>query len=121
MIASSLDEPRHPVHLPNILVAASNHGAVLSSSTVKWIVMVYNIGTIIGRLHFGTLSQRFSRRNTVVFCALLALPIVPLFAYLHAAVIVVMLCLGSFLMQVSVQGAWSVYPRAPDRDVAGRH
>ncbi|MCV7340456.1 MFS transporter, sialate:H+ symporter (SHS) family protein [Mycobacterium haemophilum DSM 44634] len=92
---------------PTFLGATSNHGAGLASSTVKWIVVVYNVGAIIGGLYFGTLSQRFSRRNTVVFCALLGLPIVPLFAYSHAAA---MLCLGSFLMQVCVQGAWGVIP-----------
>ena len=74
---------------------------------VKGIVVVYNIGAIIGGLFFGTLSQRFSRRYTVVFCALLGLPIVPLFAYSRTAA---MLCLGSFLMQLCVQGAWGVIP-----------
>jgi MFS transporter, SHS family, lactate transporter len=69
--------------------------------------VVYNIGAIIGGLFFGTMSQRFSRRYTVVFCAVLGLPIVPLFAYSHTAA---MLCLGSFLMQVCVQGAWGVIP-----------
>ncbi len=69
--------------------------------------MIYNVGAIIGGLVFGTLSQRFSRRYTVVFCALLGLPIVPLFAYSHTAA---MLCLGAFLMQVCVQGAWGVIP-----------
>ncbi len=42
-----------------------------------------------------------------MFCALLGLPIVPLFAYSHTAA---MLCLGSFLMQICVQGAWGVIP-----------
>jgi len=42
-----------------------------------------------------------------VFCAVLGLPIVPLFAYSHTAA---MLCLGSFLMQLVVQGAWGVIP-----------
>ncbi|ORX03581.1 sugar transporter [Mycobacterium szulgai] len=92
---------------PTFLGATANHGAGLSSVTVKWIVVVYNIGAIIGGLCFGTLSQRFSRRYTVVFCAVLALPIVPLFAYSRSAA---MLCLGAFLMQVCVQGAWGVIP-----------
>ena len=56
---------------------------------------------------FGTLSQRFGRRYTIVFCAALALPIVPLFALSQTAA---MLCLGSFLMQLMVQGAWGVIP-----------
>jgi SHS family lactate transporter-like MFS transporter len=92
---------------PTFLGATANHGAGLASTTVKWIVIVYNLGAIIGGLFFGTLSQRFSRRYTVVFCALLGLPIVPLFAYSRTAA---MLCLGSFLMQVCVQGAWGVIP-----------
>lgn len=92
---------------PSFLTATTNHGAGLSSVTVKWIVIVYNVGAIIGGLTFGTLSQRFSRRYTVVFCAVLGLPIVPLFAYSRTAA---MLCLGAFLMQLFVQGAWGVIP-----------
>ncbi len=92
---------------PTFLGATANHGAGLSSVTVKGIVVIYNIGAIIGGLFFGTLSQRFSRRYTVVFCALLGLPIVPLFAYSRTAA---MLCLGAFLMQICVQGAWGVIP-----------
>ncbi|WP_231989827.1 MFS transporter [Mycobacterium sp. 852002-51057_SCH5723018] len=92
---------------PTFLGATTNHGAGLSSVTVKWIAVVYNLGAIMGGLFFGTLSQRISRRYTVVFCALLGLPIVPLFAYSRTAA---MLCLGAFLMQVCVQGAWGVIP-----------
>ncbi|MDT5348342.1 MAG: transporter, family, lactate transporter [Mycobacterium sp.] len=92
---------------PTFLGATANHGAGLASTTVKLIVVVYNIGAIIGGLFFGTLSQRFSRRYTVVFCAVLGLPIVPLFAFSRTAA---MLCLGSFLMQICVQGAWGVIP-----------
>jgi SHS family lactate transporter-like MFS transporter len=92
---------------PTFLGSTANHGAGLHSSTVKLIVVVYNLGAIIGGLFFGTLSQRFSRRYTVIFCALLGLPIVPLFAYSRTAA---MLCLGSFLMQLCVQGAWGVIP-----------
>lgn len=92
---------------PTFLSSTQNGGAGLSSATAKWIVVIYNVGAIIGGLIFGTLSQRFGRRHTVVFCAMLGLPIVPLFAYSRTAA---MLCLGSFLMQVVVQGAWGVIP-----------
>lgn len=92
---------------PTFLTATTDHGVGLSSLTARWIVVIYNIGAIIGGLAFGTLSQRFSRRYTIVFCAALGLPIVPLFAYSRTAA---MLCLGSFLMQVFVQGAWGVIP-----------
>ncbi len=92
---------------PTFLTSTTNQGAGLPSVTAKWIVVFYNVGAIIGGLFFGTLSQRFGRRYTIIFCALLALPIVPLFAYSRTAA---MLCLGSFLMQLFVQGAWGVIP-----------
>jgi SHS family lactate transporter-like MFS transporter len=92
---------------PTFLGATANQGAGLSSVTVKWIAVVYNVGAIIGGLFFGTMSQRFGRRYTVIFCAVLGLPIVPLFAYSRTAA---MLCLGAFLMQLFVQGAWGVIP-----------
>jgi SHS family lactate transporter-like MFS transporter len=92
---------------PTFLSATHNGGAELSPATAKWIVVIYNIGAIIGGLTFGSLSQRSGRRYAIVFCALLGLPIVPLFAYSHSAA---MLCLGSFLMQLVVQGAWGVIP-----------
>lgn len=92
---------------PTFLTSTTNHGAGLHSATVKLIVIVYNVGAIIGGLFFGTMSGRFGRRHTIIFCAVLGLPIVPLFAYSNSAA---MLCLGAFLMQVCVQGAWGVIP-----------
>jgi SHS family lactate transporter-like MFS transporter len=92
---------------PTFLTATANQGAGLSIVTARWIVVTYNIGAIVGGLFFGSVSQRFSRRYTVVFCAVFGLPIVPLFALSRTAAL---LCLGSFLMQVAVQGAWGVIP-----------
>ena len=92
---------------PTFLKATDHGGAALSESTALVIAIIYNIGAIIGGLVFGTLSERFGRRYTIAFCAVLGLPIVPLFAFSTAAAL---LCLGSFLMQVVVQGAWGVIP-----------
>jgi len=92
---------------PTFLKATDSGGAGLSESTALTIAIIYNIGALVGGLIFGTLSQRFGRRYTIAFCALLGLPIVPLFAYSSAAGT---LALGSFLMQVCVQGAWGVIP-----------
>ncbi|MDT7761904.1 MAG: transporter, family, lactate transporter [Mycobacterium sp.] len=92
---------------PTFLSSGHESGAGLSTETARWIVVIYNIGAIIGGLVFGTLSQRFGRRYTIAFCAVIGLPIVPLFAYSQSAA---MLCLGAFLMQVVVQGAWGVIP-----------
>ncbi|MEO8814279.1 MAG: MFS transporter [Mycobacterium sp.] len=92
---------------PTFLSATHDGGAGLASTTAKWIAVVYIIGGIIGGLIFGSLSQRFGRRYTIIWCAVLGLPIVPLFAYSQSAA---MLCLGSFLMLFAVQGAWGVIP-----------
>ena len=92
---------------PTFLKATDQGGAGLAESTALLIAIGYNVGAIIGGLVFGTLSERFGRRHTIAFCAVLGLPIVPIFAYSHTAGI---LALGSFLMQVMVQGAWGVIP-----------
>ena len=92
---------------PTFLHATQHGGAGLSSETAKLIVVLYNVGAIVGGMTFGALSGRFSRKYTIVFCAVLGLPIVPLFAFSHTAA---MLCLGAFLMQVAVQGAWGAIP-----------
>jgi SHS family lactate transporter-like MFS transporter len=55
----------------------------------------------------GALSERVGRRVVVVVCAVLGLPILPLFA---ASSTLGLVCLGSFLMQIVVQGAWGVIP-----------
>jgi SHS family lactate transporter-like MFS transporter len=92
---------------PTFLSAHGSGGAGLSAATATWIAVIYNVGAITGGLVFGSLSERFGRRYTIAFCAILGLPIVPLFAFSRTAAL---LCLGSFLMQVMVQGAWGIIP-----------
>jgi MFS transporter, SHS family, lactate transporter len=92
---------------PTFLTSTDRGGAGLSESSTLVIAIIYNVGAIIGGLVFGTLSERYGRRYTIAFCAVLGLPIVPLFAYSTSAAF---LCLGAFLMQICVQGAWGVIP-----------
>jgi MFS transporter, SHS family, lactate transporter len=82
-------------------------GLGIAPTTATAIAIVYNIGAMIGGLVFGSLSERLGRRRTIVLAAVLGLPVVPLFAYSET---VGFLCLGSFLMQLMVQGAWGVIP-----------
>jgi MFS transporter, SHS family, lactate transporter len=82
-------------------------GLHFSGDAALGIAVVYNIGAIVGGTLAGGLSQRFGRRRTIVVAAVLGLPIVPLFALSTTAG---WLCLGSFLMQMCVQGAWGVIP-----------
>lgn len=75
--------------------------------TVSAIVIVLNIGAIIGGLTFGSLSEKLGRRRTICIAALIALPVIPLWAFSSG---VLALAVGAFLMQISVQGAWGVIP-----------
>jgi MFS transporter, SHS family, lactate transporter len=78
-----------------------------TTHTVSIVSIIGNVGAITGGLAFGALSQRIGRRKAIVFGALVALPIIPLWAF---SVTPVLLGLGAFLMQVAVQGAWGVVP-----------
>src|SRR5271163_2082305 len=78
-----------------------------SPQIVGMIVIVYNIGGLLGGILFGTWSERIGRRRAIVIAAILAIPVIPLWAYSHT---VPMLALGGFLMQFMVQGAWGVIP-----------
>ncbi|WP_030440070.1 MFS transporter [Actinoplanes subtropicus] len=82
-------------------------GIGLSATVATWIAVIYNIGAIIGGTVVGSLSQRYGRRRMIVLCAVLGLPLLPIFAYSTTAG---WLSLGAFLMQVMVQGAWGVIP-----------
>jgi len=75
--------------------------------TVSIIAIVLNIGAIVGGLFFGSLSEKIGRRRAICIAALIALPVLPLWAFSSGAV---MLAVGAFLMQISVQGAWGVIP-----------
>lgn len=79
----------------------------LSTHAVSIIAIIANVGAIAGGILFGTLSQRIGRRRAIVYAALLALPIIPLWAFAAGPVL---LGLGAFLMQIAVQGAWGVIP-----------
>jgi MFS transporter, SHS family, lactate transporter len=75
--------------------------------TVGTLTVVLNLGAIVGGLFFGAWSEKVGRRRAIIVAALLALPMIPLWAYGGS---VVLLGIGVFLLQVAVQGAWGVVP-----------
>ena len=79
----------------------------LSVHEVGLIAVIYNIGAIVGGIYFGSLSEWFGRRRTIILAAVLSLLVLPLWAF---ATTPVWLTIGAFLMQVMVQGAWGVIP-----------
>jgi SHS family lactate transporter-like MFS transporter len=79
----------------------------LAPGTISLITIIANVGAMLGGIAFGTLSQRIGRKWAIVIAALLALPVLRLWAFSTTPV---MLGLGAFLMQICVQGAWGVVP-----------
>jgi len=82
-------------------------GHSLGPRVVMLVAVVANVGALAGGILFGTWSERIGRRRAIVIAALLAIPVIPLWAYSRS---VPMLALGGFLMQFMVQGAWGVIP-----------
>lgn len=75
--------------------------------TVSTIAIIFNVGALAGGIVFGAWSEKIGRRLAIMMAALLAIPVIPLWAYSHS---VPLLALGGFLMQFMVQGAWGVIP-----------
>lgn len=82
-----------------------DHG--LDPSRVGFIVVISNIGAMLGGIVCGALSERFGRKRMIIIAALSSIPMIPLWAWSHT---VPMLALGGFLMQFAVQGAFGVIP-----------
>jgi SHS family lactate transporter-like MFS transporter len=78
-----------------------------SNSEVSAVVILGNLGAIGGGMLFGHLSQSLGRRYTLLAGTVLAIAIIPLWAFGNGSG---WLMLGSFLMQTGVQGAWGVVP-----------
>jgi MFS transporter, SHS family, lactate transporter len=89
---------------PNLFLKVQ-HG--FSTQMGSLITAVANIGAICGGLFFGFLSEKIGRRRAITIAALIALPVLPFWAFGSTPLI---LAVGAFLMQVSVQGAWGVIP-----------
>ncbi len=79
----------------------------LGNDTADDLLMIMNVGALLGGICFGSLSERIGRRKAIIAAAVLALPVIPLWTY---APTVPLLALGAFLMQFMVQGAWGIVP-----------
>jgi SHS family lactate transporter-like MFS transporter len=82
-----------------------DHG--LAPSTTGLLIVIANIGALVGGIFCGAMSERIGRRKMIIIAALCAIPVIPLWAWSHTAP---MLALGGFLMQFAVQGAFGVIP-----------
>ena len=71
------------------------------------VTSVSMVGAIIGGAVFGLVSDRIGRRKSIVIALVLAILMIPLWAFAPG---IGLLTLGAFLMQFMVQGAWGVIP-----------
>ena len=78
-----------------------------SNAVVSNLAILYNIGAILGALVIGHYSDRLGRRFAIILALIICALSIPLWAFGST---IVMLALGSFVMQFGVQGAFGVIP-----------
>jgi SHS family lactate transporter-like MFS transporter len=78
-----------------------------SPQKVAGVTALSMVGAIAGGVVFGLLSDRFGRRRSMITALLLAIFVIPLWAFAPS---LGLLLAGGFLMQFMVQGAWGVIP-----------
>ena len=79
----------------------------LPVATISYVAILYNVGAVLGSFSFGYLSEKFGRRHTILMALVLALVVIPAWAFGGS---LATLALGAFVMQMGVQGAWGVIP-----------
>jgi SHS family lactate transporter-like MFS transporter len=89
---------------PNLFLKIQ-HG--FDTKTASLMTAIANIGAILGGISFGWLSERIGRRYAIIAAALIALPVIPFWAFGTTPLV---LGIGAFFMQISVQGAWGIIP-----------
>jgi SHS family lactate transporter-like MFS transporter len=78
-----------------------------NARTTAIISVISMVGAITGGILVGLVSDHFGRRRAMATSALLALLLVPLWAFAPGMLFIAG---GAFLMQFMVQGAWGVVP-----------
>jgi SHS family lactate transporter-like MFS transporter len=81
------------------------HG--FSNTIVSNLAILYNVGAIAGALVIAHFSDRIGRRSSVMLALVISALSIPLWAFGSS---IVLLALGSFVMQFGVQGAFGVIP-----------
>jgi SHS family lactate transporter-like MFS transporter len=89
---------------PKLFLAKQMH---FSHDTLTDIVLLYNLGAILGGIAFGWLSQQIGRRYAIIGACVLSLLVLYFWSYGTTAVEI---GIAAFLMQFAVQGAWGVVP-----------
>src|SRR6266550_104061 len=93
------------------------HSRGIAATTVPYVAILYNVGAVVGAIIFGHFSQRLGRRYAMIASLGVCVIVLPMWAFGGSLFV---LCVGAFLMQAGVQGAWGIIPvhlneLAPDR------
>src|SRR5713101_3185046 len=74
---------------------------------VAYLVMLFNVGAVLGAILFGHLSESLGRRRSMIAALLLSLAMIPAWTFGGS---LLTLAIGAFVMQAGVQGAWGIIP-----------
>src|SRR4051794_714912 len=79
----------------------------IAAATVPYVIILMNVGAIVGAIIFGQLSQNIGRRYSMM-CALgVSLLAIPFWSFGGSLIV---LAVAAFVMQIGVQGAWGIIP-----------
>ena len=79
----------------------------LTPSVVAYLVILFNVGAVLGAIIFGHLSESVGRRRSMIIALLLSLVMIPAWTFGGS---LLTLAIGAFVMQAGVQGAWGIIP-----------
>jgi SHS family lactate transporter-like MFS transporter len=88
-------------------VPGIDHSLVLGMKPLYGIPIIYNVGAILGAIFFGHISETVGRRYAVMMALALSLASIPAWAFGGSVLVLVV---GSYLMQTGVQGAFGAIP-----------
>ena len=74
---------------------------------VAYLVILFNVGAVLGAIIFGHLSESLGRRRSMIFALCLSLAMIPAWTFGGS---LLTLAIGAFVMQAGVQGAWGIIP-----------
>jgi len=79
----------------------------IAAKTVPNVIVLMNVGAVVGAIIFGHLSQKIGRRYSMIGALALSLCLIPFWAFGHT---LALLATAAFILQMGVQGAWGIIP-----------
>jgi SHS family lactate transporter-like MFS transporter len=79
----------------------------IAAKVVPTVIIIMNVGAVIGAIIFGHLSQKIGRRYSMMCALTLSLCLIPFWAFGHGLFV---LAAAAFILQMGVQGAWGIIP-----------